>query len=275
MSMHPHDLDDYVFRRKNRSYGSYDLRKRESRTLLVALLLSSVSLGVLLSLPVIASAFHDPAPKSPEDDLGTEYHIPADLPEDPAPDPAPPLPTPPPPPSRAEISFRPPELTDDTQAPPTATIADNRELLNSDALVGNQDTDPGDHPGDGLPTRLPGHPETGGNAVTEPFVDPVPPDDKFIPVERQPIAVNLDDIKQRIQYPEGPKAMGIEGKVILRILVGKEGDPQKHLVLRSPHPALTEAAVKEIYRLRFTPAIQGGKPILFWTTVSIDFQLRK
>jgi protein TonB len=268
------DLDDHVFRLKNRAYGSYDLRKRSSRTLMIAFVLGVVLVGTLLAMPVIINAIKgsgeaeetyqavettlmDAPPVDNEEELPEEINQ-----------------EPPPPPTREEIKFIPPEIVEDDKAPEETTIKDTKDLLESDADIGKKDQE-GDPDADNLPDRIPDNIGTGkGDKVPVPSRSEPDPN-AFVAVERAPVPVNMDDLKRRIKYPEVAREMGLEGKVMVRILIDEEGNPKKHEVLRSPHPSFTESAVKEIYSLKFTPAIQNGKPIMFWTTVPIDFSLKK
>ncbi len=96
---------------------------------------------------------------------------------------------------------------------------------------------------------------------------------KFIPVEKEPEPVNIDDIKQKIGYPGPATKAGIEGIVVMRVLVNKRGKYVKHIVLSSPHPILTEAVEKQLHKLKFTPAIQSGKRVKVWTNIPFRFSL--
>jgi TonB family protein len=57
-------------------------------------------------------------------------------------------------------------------------------------------------------------------------------------------------------------------------LVDKEGNVEKHMVLKSKHQLLTDACVNQLRTLKFTPAIQAGKPTKFWVVVPVDFKLQ-
>ena len=98
--------------------------------------------------------------------------------------------------------------------------------------------------------------------------------DRFVVADVMPTPINLNELKQQIVYPKKAREMGIEGKVFIRVLVGEDGIPIKHEVLRSPHPWLTEAALAGIDVLRFSPAMREGKAIEFWTTIPIDFSFK-
>ncbi len=124
-----------------------------------------------------------------------------------------------------------------------------------------------------------GEPAEGGQEGKEPHPttsqeekDPDPM--AYVVVEKEPQPINIDEIKKRIGHPPAAKEAGIQGKVIVRVLVGKNGKYERHIVIKSPHKILTEAVEKELPNLEFTPGIQAGKPIKVWVTIPFDFQLR-
>jgi protein TonB len=106
------------------------------------------------------------------------------------------------------------------------------------------------------------------NKETEPA-----PDD-FIPVEQEP-GVDLGKLQKNIVYPDLARRAGIEGRVIVRVLVGADGKARKTLIESSDNEMLNESAVKAIkdYGL-FTPAKQNGQPIMCWVSIPINFRLR-
>lgn len=91
----------------------------------------------------------------------------------------------------------------------------------------------------------------------------------ILPEEPQPL--NMPEIIQLIQYPSVLLEAGVSGYVVVRMLVGKEGQYLKHKVINTPHPILTGEVEKHLPKLRFTPAYQGHKPIKYW--VNIPFSL--
>lgn len=89
----------------------------------------------------------------------------------------------------------------------------------------------------------------------------------------EPQPVNLDDIRQLVGYPQIARDAGIEGMVVVRILVDERGSYVRHKVIKQAHPILTEACEKQLPRLRFTPAIQGNRAVKFWVNVPFKFSL--
>ncbi|MEL6592497.1 MAG: energy transducer TonB, partial [Bacteroidota bacterium] len=76
-----------------------------------------------------------------------------------------------------------------------------------------------------------------------------------------------------IGYPQIARDAGIEGNVVVRVLVDKRGNYDKHKIITQVHPILTKAVEEHISKLQFTPAIQGGKPIKFWVNIPFNFKL--
>jgi len=104
--------------------------------------------------------------------------------------------------------------------------------------------------------------------------EPDPDVNAFVVVEREPVPINLDEIRRRIVYPPLAEEAGIQGKVIVRVLVGKDGKYRKHVILKSPHKILTEAVEKELPNLEFTPGMLAGKPVKVWVTIPFDICLQ-
>lgn len=112
-------------------------------------------------------------------------------------------------------------------------------------------------------------------AATEPVEIATPsgyPDiDAFIAVEKNPEPINITDFMAQIGYPEDLRAANLTGRVAARILVDKDGTVVDYKVLRSPHTSFTKLVTNNLKTLRFTPAIQAGRPIACWANVSFKF----
>ncbi|RJG05502.1 energy transducer TonB [Noviherbaspirillum cavernae] len=68
--------------------------------------------------------------------------------------------------------------------------------------------------------------------------------------------------------------MGIEGKVILRVLAsGKHA--QVELQTSSGRKMLDEAAIAAVHGWLFAPAKRGQPPIEGWATVPVEFKLER
>lgn len=71
-------------------------------------------------------------------------------------------------------------------------------------------------------------------------------------------------------YPAEAKEAGIDGVVILDILVGEDGKVKATKVLRSI-PALNQAAIDAVKQWEFTPTVVGGKAVPLGLTITVNF----
>ena len=95
----------------------------------------------------------------------------------------------------------------------------------------------------------------------------------FVIVDQEARPLNVDDFRKAIGYPAAARDREIQGKVIVRILVTKEGAYKKHLLLNDTIPVLTAAVVEKLPMLEFTPAIKDGQSVPLWVTMPFDFKL--
>lgn len=155
----------------------------------------------------------------------------------------PPLPPPPPPPPPAiEIPPAPPTIQTPTAAPPPAPTPEPPVLV----------ADSGEVP---APPPLPPTPPApmpigslGSEPVSQSHV-PTPP------------------------YPIAALRQGIEGTVIVRVLVGADGQVLEVQIHRGVHPQLDRAALQAVRRGQFRPARRDGIAVPEWATVPVRFEL--
>jgi protein TonB len=79
---------------------------------------------------------------------------------------------------------------------------------------------------------------------------------------------------QKIEPKYPPLAQGarIAGQVLLRAIIGKDGDI-KELELLSGHPMLAPAAIAAVRQWHYRPFLLNGEPIEVETTVIVTFQI--
>ena len=75
------------------------------------------------------------------------------------------------------------------------------------------------------------------------------------------------------EYPLVAKVAGVEGVVVLRVLIDKNGAMQEATVVQG-HPALRAAAVESMKNWRWEPAKVDGKAVPARTMVTFNFVLR-
>lgn len=107
------------------------------------------------------------------------------------------------------------------------------------------------------------------------------------PGVKAPSSINDPDINESVQvekypemiesanpeYPEIAKRAGITGKVFVKVLVDKEGTPKKAIVIKSENELFNQSAFNAAMKTKFTPAMQGGKPIAVWIVLPYKFSL--
>ncbi|MEM6346860.1 MAG: energy transducer TonB [Bacteroidota bacterium] len=259
------DLTDMVFEDRERNYGAYDLRRRYQRNVLLGL-------GITSAL-VIAFAFSGTlsSAAAPDDGLNktivefTDVELPLP-PVDPPVDVPPPPPPPPPAPKVRTLEFLPPDPAPADEADKKATMhaVDSLKLIK---VFGTSDQE-----GEVL-DDLPFDFSSGDGEEVPEFIQEIMPEaDKFVVADEEPKPINMSEVSKAITYPQLMRDAGVEGMVVLRVLVDKSGAYKKHIVVNSPHPMLSEEVESHINKLKFTPAIQGNKPIYFWVNIPFNFK---
>jgi TonB family protein len=74
-------------------------------------------------------------------------------------------------------------------------------------------------------------------------------------------------------YPDVAKRAGIEGTVLLKVVIARDGIVKAVKVV-SGEPVLADAAKDAVKKWRYQPTILDGKPVNVVTTVTVEFRLR-
>jgi protein TonB len=93
----------------------------------------------------------------------------------------------------------------------------------------------------------------------------------FVAVEQQPAAVE----KPAPDYPEIAELAKIEGTVVVRALVGKDGKVKRVVLAKGVHGSLDQAAMDAAQKWVFQPAMQNKQPVQVWTTIPFRFSLHR
>ena len=88
-------------------------------------------------------------------------------------------------------------------------------------------------------------------------------------VEKLPEMIEAD----KPAYPEEAKKNKITGKTFVKVLIDKEGNAKKAVVIKSEHELFNQPAIDAAMKSKFTPAMQGGKPIAVWIVLPYRFTL--
>jgi protein TonB len=132
------------------------------------------------------------------------------------------------------------------------------------------------------PVATPGN-NTGDDVTTIPSTDllqniipvnPIGPEIEIVPyykVEVKPKPVYL----ARPDYPDLPRKAGIEGKVVLKMLVDVDGRISKVEIIKSSGNALLdESAITAAKRCIFTPARQRDSSVRVWIVWQVEFKIK-
>jgi len=74
-------------------------------------------------------------------------------------------------------------------------------------------------------------------------------------------------------YPELARKVGSEGQVVIKVLIGKNGDVEKAEVFKSI-PMLDEAALAAVKQFKFSPGKQRDKYVKVWMFIPFHFKLK-
>lgn len=249
---------DMVFEGRNKSYGAYELRKKNPRTTLIALAIGASVFATLLALPLINWE------GSSEDE--TEKVTMVEMANLPPPEEVKPLVPPPPPPPPApkidEVKFVKPKVVKKEEV--VEEIKTIEEL--KDKNVGAKD--------------VKGQ-EDGKIVIDEPSGDG-PADSKIVEDNSIYTAVQV-----KADFPGGmgkfyefvrknyktPEEEGLNGKVLVQFVVEKDGTLTDIKVLRDLGHGTGAEAIRVLKKVpKWKPAIQNGRAVrsLFSLPISIS-----
>jgi protein TonB len=253
------DLLDILFADRNKLYGAYPLRREYNKRLTKALMLTGVLVGVaLIGYYSSGKPKHFLAKTIFLDSLETIV-IPS--PKEPKPV------APPPPPARrlAARQYTTPVIAEHTeQAPPAIEELDSSQvgLNNVNGVADN---------------GLPPPPTTGNNAA---FITPstTTEPDIFEKVEIESAYPGgqkawLRFLLKTFKYPYEAEENEIQGSVLVKFIVDKEGNVSNIQALTG-HEALRAEAIRVISKSgKWTPAIQNGRTVNSYKYQPIIFRL--
>ena len=117
-------------------------------------------------------------------------------------------------------------------------------------------------------------PDTTFSDTSELFIDAWPTTPEYPGGFR---AIN-NFFEENMRYPEQARKQNIEGKVIVKFKIEKDGTITEAFVVRSPDSSLNEEAIRLVKSLpgKWIPAkSSGGKAIDSWFTIPVKFKLEE
>lgn len=80
--------------------------------------------------------------------------------------------------------------------------------------------------------------------------------------------------KENPIYPGVAKKVGIRGRVILEIIIDKQGNVIQAKVVKSDHNLLNQPSINAALECKFTPGIKNGKPVKSKIFLNYLFELK-
>jgi TonB family protein len=90
-------------------------------------------------------------------------------------------------------------------------------------------------------------------------------------VDQKPVPL----VRANTQYPPGAVSSRLQGTVILRLWIDKNGLPIRHEVIQSSDPIFVESSVASAMNWEFSPAIVKGTPVGVWASVTFEYKIQK
>jgi len=75
------------------------------------------------------------------------------------------------------------------------------------------------------------------------------------------------------QYGQASREAGIQGAVVLYVVIGIDGTPSEVLVYQHLSPDLDDEAVRTVRQWRFTPGKRNGQAVALSVTIEVNFRL--
>ena len=107
---------------------------------------------------------------------------------------------------------------------------------------------------------------SGRDSLVIAATDDLPNQGEFVYYEDEPVPVTT----VQPVYPEFAREAQIQGKVVLHVLVGKDGRV-KNVKVSKGVTGLNESAMEAVRRWVFKPALSNNKPVAVWVEVPVDF----
>jgi periplasmic protein TonB len=97
----------------------------------------------------------------------------------------------------------------------------------------------------------------------------------FVVVEQMPEMIGgTARLMELVKYPELARQAGLEGLVVVQVVVEPDGSVSNPVIIRSAGELLDRAAIAAVIQTRFKPGMQRGQPVRVSYAVPVRFRLR-
>lgn len=263
---------DLVFEGKNQAYGAYKLRKGTSKRNLWSIIIVLIAAVAIFSAIAIKNVIEanqkvavttavelskiDKTPKVEKKKVTPKIEQPKVVEK-----------------VKSSIKFTAPVIKEDSEVKPEEEMKTQEDLQKTKTTIGA--------------FNVVGNDEIGGEVLKakEEIAQPEPPKNEeenkvFDVVEEQPSfpggqGALMAWLNDNIKYPVVAAENGIQGKVIVQFVVGKNGSISNVKVLRSVDPSLDKEAVRVVSNMpNWTPGKQNGASVNVRFTLPVTFRLQ-
>lgn len=263
---------DLVFEGKNQAYGAYKLRKGTSKRNLWSIIIVLIAAVAIFSAIAIKNVIEanqkvavttavelskiDKTPKVEKKKVTPKIEQPKVVEK-----------------VKSSIKFTAPVIKKDSEVKPEEEMKTQEDLQKTKTTIGA--------------FNVVGNDEIGGEVLKakEEIAQPEPPKNEeenkvFDVVEEQPSfpggqGALMAWLNDNIKYPVVAAENGIQGKVVVQFVVGKNGSISNVKVLRSVDPALDKEAVRVVSNMpNWTPGKQNGASVNVRFTLPVTFRLQ-
>lgn len=253
--------NEVVFAHRNKAYGAYVLRNSYNKRMVM------IMAGLVL-LAALSFGISELIKRLPKEEIELPKENSKNLTLQPPADEVPPpvVPPPPPPPQLEQMTaFLPPVIEDDVV---TDVLPTQAELENTRA--GDQNIEGGDE-GWELPTDEP----TGGPALTQTVIEPI---ETWVEVEAEFTGgyEKLNEfVNDNIRPPAEAAELGVNGRVIVRFVVEKDGTVSNAVVETKLDecPACDKEALRVVSKMpKWKAASNAGREVRTYVRLPIKFE---
>lgn len=263
---------DLVFEGKNQAYGAYKLRKGTSKRNLWSIIIVLIAAVAIFSAIAIKNVIEanqkvavttavelskiDKTPKVEKKKVTPKIEQPKVVEK-----------------VKSSIKFTAPVIKEDSEVKPEEEMKTQEDLQKTKTTIGA--------------FNVVGNDEIDGEVLKakEEIAQPEPPKNEeenkvFDVVEEQPSfpggqGALMAWLNDNIKYPVVAAENGIQGKVIVQFVVGKNGSISNVKVLRSVDPSLDKEAVRVVSNMpNWTPGKQNGASVNVRFTLPVTFRLQ-
>jgi protein TonB len=99
------------------------------------------------------------------------------------------------------------------------------------------------------------------------------PEFVVIPEFMPEVIGGMQALNKHIVYPELARRVGVEGKVMIELIVDERGRPTNLRVVRGIGMGCDDAAVAAVAKAKFKPGLQRGRPVKVKMVIPVTFKL--